>query len=698
MFWRRILFLLALVALLPLQSARAQGDLNDELEKATKDAVKKASPSVVQIVTQGGSDIVVVGLKGQEFRKGLGPTTGVVVDADGYIISSAFNFINNPTTILVSLPGKTEPVVAQRVATDRSRMLTLLKVDVKGLPVPAFVPRKEIAEGQWSIALGRTLDARPDGPPSVSVGVISALNRIWGKAIQADCKTSPINYGGPIIDIAGRVQAILIPASPSDEEATAGFEWYDSGIAFAIPMEDVMAVLPRLKSGKDLQKGLLVGLDPKAKDLFASLPPIGTLPPGSPLAIAGVKQGDVVVEVDGKAVVRMAQLLHALGHKYEGDKVSLKLKRGDQTIEVKDVELGGKNLIVAQPYLGIIPLRDDPKLGVEIAHVFDKSPADKAGLKVGDRILKFGVGDTLKPFVGATKLGRAELLEWLNTLSPGVPVKLEVKRKDGKTDTVTAVLDPLPGAVAGLDFAIPEKLPNLTAKKALDPIESGDPNVKPPMIVEKAKPKFETGLFQRNTPDGEHKFWVYVHEDYDPNVAHGLVVWLHPPGKNKEDDIKAWKETWEDFCADNHLILVAPLSENENGWIPSESEFVTSGVREVLKEYTIDRQRIVAHGMGVGGQMAMHLGFNHRDLFRGVVSLGAVVVQTKDNTPTQRVAFYLAAGELDPLSEGVAKSVPKLQDKRYSVVYRPIAKRGREYFEEAQIRDVLRWIAVLDKL
>src|SRR6476661_5408478 len=90
----------ALLLLAPL--VRAQ-DLNDVLEKATKDAVKKVGPCVVQIVTQGGADIVVTTPKGPSFRKALGPTTGVIVSEDGYVISSLFNFLNSPTSILVSI-------------------------------------------------------------------------------------------------------------------------------------------------------------------------------------------------------------------------------------------------------------------------------------------------------------------------------------------------------------------------------------------------------------------------------------------------------------------------------------------------------------------------------------------------------------------------------------------------------------------
>src|SRR5436853_7383662 len=121
-------------------SVRAQ-DLNEALEKATKDAVRKVSPAVVQIVTQGGADMVVTTPKGPAFRKALGPTTGVIVSEDGYIISSLFNFLNSPTSILVSLPGHAEPLVAKRIANDKSRLLTPLKVDAKGLPVPSVAPK-----------------------------------------------------------------------------------------------------------------------------------------------------------------------------------------------------------------------------------------------------------------------------------------------------------------------------------------------------------------------------------------------------------------------------------------------------------------------------------------------------------------------------------------------------------------------------
>jgi serine protease Do len=690
---RRVV-LLTVLALAP-STLRAQ-DLNDQLEKLTKDAAKKVAPAVVQIVTQGGIDMVVTGPKGPVFRKAIGPTTGVIVDAEGYVVSSAFNFVNHPTVILVAVPGHDEPYVAKRIATDTSRLLTLLKIETKGLPVPSYVPKKEIFEGQWSIALGRTLDSKRGHPPSVSLGIISAVGRIWGKALQTDAKISPINYGGPIVDIQGRVQGILVPASPQGEGVTAGFEWYDSGIGFAIPMEDVMAVLPRLKEGKDLKKGLL-GIRMKSGDMYGAAPEIGEVTPDSAAFRAGLKPGDVIVEVQGQPVLRMAQILHLLGTKYDGDKISLKYKRGKDVVALSDLQLVGQLTVTANAFLGILPMRDDPKLGVEVRYVFPKSPADKAGLKPGDRIVKYGVGKPQLPFTGDVS-GQAQLLGWLNTLSGGNEVKLEVKTKDGKTETLTAVLEHLPGTSVGQETSIPDKLPEAASyKKALEPLETNKPNVKPAKVDPNPN-KPDTGLLKRNTPDGEHKYWVYVHEDYDPNVAHGLIVWLHPPGKNKDADIESITDAWEEYCKENHLIMVCPKSENEAGWVPSEAEFVIAAVRDTLSRYTVDRQRVVAHGLGVGGQMAMYMGFNHRDLFRGVATTGAVVTQLKDNITNQRLSFYLAGGDLDPLIKSIADSRAQLQERKFPVVYREIKGRGREYLEEAQIRELARWIDSLDRL
>ena len=219
-------------------TAQPSDALNDATEQALKAASQRVAPTVVQIETTGGTEMIGMGGRGgMGFRKGVGPTTGLIVDADGYVISSAFNFAQKPASIMVAVPGRGDRLVADVVATDQTRMLTLLKIDATGLPVPAPTPKSDVRIGQWAVALGRALDANPDRLPAMSVGVISALDRIFGKAVQTDAKISPVNYGGPLVDLDGRVIGVLVPASPRGDSETAGVEWYDSGIGFAIPLD-----------------------------------------------------------------------------------------------------------------------------------------------------------------------------------------------------------------------------------------------------------------------------------------------------------------------------------------------------------------------------------------------------------------------------------------------------------------------------
>jgi S1-C subfamily serine protease/predicted esterase len=688
--------------------AAAEEDENEGLEKAIKAAVKKVAPTVVQINTIGGTDRVVAGPRGVQIRKAIGPTTGVIVESDGYVISSAFNFINNPKNILIGVPGHKKAYPAKIVATDYSRMLTLLKISATGLPVPEAAPKKDFEVGQWSIALGRTLDPNTANVPSISVGILSALDRIWGKAVQIDPKVSPVNYGGPSVDIEGRVQGILVPASPQGDDSTAGIEWYDSGIGFAIPLEDIKAVLPRLKKGESLKRGMLgVGL-PNPYD-YGAKPVVNMVSPKSAAAKAGIQTGDEIIEIEGKPVERVAQLLHLIGPKYEGDTVSLTVKRAGKKITLKDLKLVSTTFAFAHSFLGIIPMRDDPELGVAIRYVYPKSPADKATLKEGDRILKVGAAQGNRPMVALNgiKSGRDQLTDLLSTASPGTEIKLEVRRK-GKKDTVTlkARLDSLPDtAVNTIPDALPDAdpdKPKTTFKKARDPRWTLDRTGKPVKPKEVRRPKdkdVDTGLSTHLNATRDHTYYVYVPENYDPNIAHGVLLWLHPAGKDKKEDVERFVNTWDDFANDHHFILVCPVTDQKNGWIPTESDFVLGVVRDVLTRYTVDRQRVVAHGMGVGGQMATHLAFLARDTFRGVATTGSVLTkQPHDNVAQQRLAFFIAAGDKDPLVKAIGESIKKLSDRKFPVIYRVIKNMGAQYLDDKTQNEMARWVESLDRL
>jgi S1-C subfamily serine protease/predicted esterase len=712
-FARNLLLSAAALASLLVPGAARAADVNEATEKAMKAASKRIAPSVVKIETAGGAEVV--GTKGPAgappqpgVRKGTGPTTGLIVAPDGFIITSTFNFANKPTDIFVTIPGKGTRLVAKVISSDQTRMLTLLKVDAQNLPVPVAIPKKEVEIGLWAMALGRTQDPDTDHAPSMSIGIISATNRIFGKAIQTDAKTSPVNYGGPLIGIDGRVYGVVVPASNNGEGETAGVDVYDSGIGFAIPLEDIFAMLPRLKSGKDLRRGLL-GVMPQGTDLYNAPPIIGAIQPDSAASRAGMATGDTIIELNGKKIPNYSTLQHVLGPLYEGDQVSLKVKRGDKELEFKSIKLLGTSTAFVNAFLGLLPLRDDPGPGVEIRYVYPKSPADTAGLKAGDRIMKLAPS-TVPALTPVTN--RDFLMTAMQRLTPGTEIKIEVKRKEGgKVETVSTKVIAAP---SDLPDALP--LPS-SANKALEAVPKPKKDAKDGFPMESAendnsnscddkkdepkkegKPKVETGFMNRANQALGREYWVFVPDNYDANKSYGVIVWFHDIAQRGKDG-EVMARTFRAVCEQYNFIMIGPKSGNASGWLPSETQLVIQDVQSVLGEYTIDKTRIVAHGMGNGGQMAFYVGFNARDLIRGVASLGAVLgTNPKENVANQPLSFFISGGDKDPLLKEIIENKSLLLEKRFPVIFREMKESGKEYCDAATFADLVLWLDSLDRI
>lgn len=754
------------------QDGVARPDANGATERAMKAAAARVAPCVVKIDTVGGAEVLPGGKglpgKGPVLRKGVGPTTGLILTADGYIVTSSFNFAHKPTDIYVTVPGQSAPYVAKIVAHDQTRMLTLLKINAAGLPVPVAFPKAEMEVGQWAIALGRTFDPDIQHPPSMSIGILSALNRIYGKALQTDAKTSPVNYGGPLVAIDGRVYGVIVPMSIRGEGETAGVEWYDSGIGFAVPLEDILRVLPRLQQGQDLRRGLL-GITPQGSDLYSAPPVIGSILPDSAAARAGLQIGDVIVEINGKPVPHYSALQHQLGPLYEGDVISLKVRRGDKEVTFPRITLLGSSPAFVMAFLGILPMRDEPGPGVVVRYVYPNSPAAAAGLRPGDRITKFGPASAklLPPLPN-----RAALQTLLQRLTPGTEVHIEVQRPapkalgeeisekakgaessnkpskndskvaEGKTLLLKAVLVPMPDV-------LPEQLPlPSSAGRALEKPRGTSPTPRPPGLPKgplptpkgppvpapaprgeefsaatsphkghdisqheqflaaaddsagdkPPKPKVETGLLHRLNEALGREYWLYVPDNYDANVSHGLIVWFHDRGGSKDGE--RLSALFREFCEDHHFILMGPKSASRDGvWLPSEMDLVIQDVRTVLNQYTIDRNRIISHGLGQGGQMAFYVGFNARDLFRGVAAVAAPLgTNPKENLPNQPLAFFIAVGDKDPALSEIKEGAQLLRERRFPLIYREMKNLGREYLDAATFRELLLWLDSLDRI
>ena len=302
--------------------------------KAFRAAAAKVAPSLARIEGFGGLTAGAVG--GGYQAPGEGPTTGLVISSDGYVITSTFNFLRKPPVITVVLPSG-ERRIAKLLGRDETRKLCLLKVDgVSDLPVPEFARRDELKVGQWAVAIGVGFGG---GKPALSAGIISATSRISAKAVQTDANTSPANYGGPLVDLDGRVIGICAPLSPQGGSEAASAEWYDSGIGFAVPLDGLDRVIERLKAGETLKAGFLgIQVEPAGKPadgIYERGAVVREVVADSPAAKAGVEKGDILVSLAAVDIEDPTHLASLVGRHVAGDIVELALTRGDERKTLK---------------------------------------------------------------------------------------------------------------------------------------------------------------------------------------------------------------------------------------------------------------------------------------------------------------------------------------------------------------------------
>jgi serine protease Do len=141
--------------------------------------------------------------------------------------------------------------------------------------------------------------------------------------VQTDANTSPSNYGGPLVDVEGKVLGIVAPLSSSGEDA--GAEMYDSGIGFATTIAGIEPLLERMKEGEVLQRGWL-GVQTKIDDLGPGAL-LADVAKKSSAEGAGLQKGDRILEVDGVAVRNNFHLQMLIGSKLAGDPVHVKVER-----------------------------------------------------------------------------------------------------------------------------------------------------------------------------------------------------------------------------------------------------------------------------------------------------------------------------------------------------------------------------------
>jgi serine protease Do len=680
--------------------AAAEDSLVSQEEAALRAAAESVAESVVQIRTIGGLDAVEGTLLAD------GPTTGLIVSPDGYIISSAFNFVQQPSSILVTLPsGKQAP--AELLATDHSRMIVLLKVNgVSDLKVAPIAPANHVKPGQWAVAVGRTF--RTDRV-NLSVGIISAVNRMFGKAIQTDADVSTACYGGPLVDIRGRVLGVIVPMAPQTTSEVAGAEWYDSGIGFAVPMAAVMDRLESMKKGEDQHPGIL-GVGMAARNPHSARAVLEAVRPDSPAGKAGFKKGDVIEEIDGKTIRNQTDMRFALGSRYAGEDVRVVAKRGDERLE-RTVKLAGELPAYRHAFLGVLPMRrhaasttkadasddndpapkNDANLekaiqetadgGVIVRMVYAGSPADKAGLRPGDRIVRIDETD-VKTIDDATAA--------LNNSAPGVEVNLQFVRQSQKTNAKLEA-DRMPNNVPS---ELPPAFLDANDPANRDQPEAGAEAAGAPEAGAQAEKSGETR--ELKLPEFPNQCSVYVPTTEGPDRTLAALLWLHAPGESNPEAMIA---EWKTICDRDGVLLILPTSGDKNRWERTEGEYLGRLMERVVAEYSVDPRRVVVVGRGGGGSMAYLLGLANRDHFHGIATLGAALprqIKVPPNEPGERVAILSTLPAAKDAAAQIADGLEKLSKAGYPITTVTTAESTAKLID-AQREELARWIDTLDR-
>ncbi len=378
---------------------------------------------------------------GERRREGQSLGSGFIISSDGYILTN-HHVIEGADEVIVRFSNR-EEYVARIVGSDKASDIAVLKVDADDLPVLEFGDSDDLKVGEWVLAIGS-----PFGfDHSVTAGIVSAKGRSlptdnYVPFIQTDVAINPGNSGGPLFNLDGEVIGI----NSQIYSRTGGF----MGLSFAIPIEMAVDVADQLKEKGRVSRGwlgvLIQEVTRELAESFGMDNPHGALVAKvlneSPAEDAGLQVGDVIVEFNGKKVLRSSSLPPLVGRSAVGKKANVAIIRNKsrKNIKVKIAEL--PTSITQAAYT---PEKDEPKTsaalgmsvyplsasaqkklkirsGVQVIDIDEVGAARDAGIQKGDVITMIDNRDidSIDVFEDVT-----------DELKPGKSVALLVQRRSG---------------------------------------------------------------------------------------------------------------------------------------------------------------------------------------------------------------------------------------------------------------------------
>ena len=370
--------------------------------------------------------------------------SGFVVDKAGYIVTN-FHVVEKADTINVSFASGDE-YKAKVVGKDQGTDIAVLKVEAKkDLPVAKLGNSDGMTQGDWVLAIGSPFGLEQ----TVTAGIISATGRSgsqYQRFLQTDAAINQGNSGGPLVNMAGEVIGV--------NTAILTQTGQNAGVGFALPSNTATNVYNQLiKTGKVTRGaiGIQMQSDANSATLRALGAPDGkgvvvskVTPADGPAARAGLKQGDVIREINGRKLGDSLELSSVVAELTPGKSVSLKylrdgkeqtasltiddrakiIKEDGESTEETEPERGGTKLGMTVQGLTAQQARDfdmQPSEGVLVTNVQVGGVADDAGLRARDVILQINK----MPVRNAE-----ELRDIVSKLKPASEVLFLIKRMD----------------------------------------------------------------------------------------------------------------------------------------------------------------------------------------------------------------------------------------------------------------------------
>lgn len=302
----------------------------------------------------------------------VGTGSGVIISSDGYIITNN-HVVNNATEIGVTLNNKKE-YVAKLIGTDATNDIALVKIDATDLPFVTFGDSDFIKIGEWVLAVGNPYNLTS----TVTAGIVSAKGRdLDGNGsvdsfIQTDAAVNPGNSGGALVNTKGE----LIGINTAISSQTGAFVGY----SFAVPSNIAKKVVQDLMEFGNVQKAMLgvIGgeldnkvaqnLDIKNTEGFY----VSDVSENSGAQKAGLKEKDIIIQMDGVKISTYADLTGFLRTKRPNDKVNVKYIRNGEERSV-------------QVTLSKNEISKVSTLGLELKNI-DKSELNKMKLNNGVKV------------------------------------------------------------------------------------------------------------------------------------------------------------------------------------------------------------------------------------------------------------------------------------------------------------------------